>query len=205
MNTFSYVILFAIVILMVFSIGYSYWLHRKRMQAWRDVAERTGLSFNPGSSIFEKPVISGGFRGFNVVVDTFTRGTGKSRTTYTRIVFNLHAQSNLTLSLSGEGLFSKVGKSFGMQDIETGDAEIDERYVIKGQPEAEVVRLLSSIGLRQKLLTLRGLNVEVKGQQVYYHKRGAEANPDALEALLDVLGDLAQAVERSSERVSLNE
>ena len=37
-----------------------------------------------------------------------------------------------------KGLFSDLGKLLGMQDIEVGDPEFDEAFIIKGNDESKV-------------------------------------------------------------------
>lgn len=184
-----------IVGVIVLAVGISYYRRQARQRAWSELAVRTGLTCEPGS-FFRPPYVTGVYRGHQLTLDTFTRGSGKSSTTYTRIVLFVNNQSNLYLALYEESIFSKIGKFFGAQDIQVGDEEIDRRFIIKGRPEDSVVRLLNSIGLRQKLLEARSLNLEVDGRELHFEKVGVELNVDYLQFLFDLLGDMAATVER---------
>jgi hypothetical protein len=168
---------------------------RKRVHAWEEFAVQLGLSFEPGGFL-RQPAISGSYRSHAVRLDTFTRGSGQHSTTYTRIVLSLANPSGMQMELGGENVFSKIGKALGGQDIETGDAELDGRYVIKGQPESAVLRVLMQINLRQRLIEARWLHVKLNGDTLRYERRGIESNPETLKLLFDLLADLADGVER---------
>jgi hypothetical protein len=167
-----------------------------RQQAWSELAARTGLTFEPGG-LFSPMRITGTYRGHPLTLDTFTRRSGKNSTTYTRIMLSVNNPSALTLAIYDENVLSKVGKALGMQDIQVGDDELDRRFTIKGQPEPVIAGLLTSIGLRQKLLEARSLHVDVKDRELHFEQRGAESNADHLQFLFDLLSDLAEAVDRA--------
>jgi len=188
---------FLIVISLLVLFGVIAYLRRQaRQQAWGELAARTGLTFESGG-LFSPMRVTGTYRGHSLTLDTFTRSTGKNSTTYTRIQMGANNPSALSLAIYDENVLSKVGKALGMQDIQTGDDELDRRFTIKGQPEPMIASLFTSIGLRQKLLQARSVHVEVRGQQVYWQQRGAESNADHLQFLFDLLGDLAEAVDRA--------
>jgi hypothetical protein len=48
-----------------------------------------------------------------------------------------------------KGLFSELGKLLGMQDIEVGDPEFDEAFIIKGNDEGRVQTLFADARLRE--------------------------------------------------------
>jgi len=188
---------FLLVIGLLVIFGAIAYLRRQaRQQAWGELAARTGLTFESGG-LFSPMRVTGTYRGHPLTLDTFTRSTGKNSTTYTRIQMGANNPSALSLAIYDENVLSKVGKALGMQDIQTGDDELDRRFTIKGQPEPMIASLFTSIGLRQKLLQARSVHVEVRGQQVYWQQRGAESNADHLQFLFDLLGDLAEAVDRA--------
>lgn len=167
-----------------------------RRRAWTQVAERANLFFEPGNMFGSGLSVRGVYQGRELTLDSFTRRTGKNSTTYTRIVLLLREPAGLEMTLNTEGLFSRVGKLLGMQDIQTGDEALDQRYIIKGQPQNLVMSVLQSFDLRQRLLEAPSLYIQVKGQQVYYEKRGFDHNENNLIALFDLMTSLAGGVER---------
>jgi hypothetical protein len=185
-----------IVAVIALSLGWTYSRRQARLKAWRELAERMGLTWEPGSLLGHPPYVKGKYRGHELTLDTFRRGSGRNSTTYTRIILFVNNQSNLYLTLYEESVFSKIGKLFGAQDIQVGDEEIDRRFMIKGQPEDSVTRLLTPISLRQKLLEARSVNLEVDGRELHFEKKGEESDVNYLQFLFDLLSDLAEAVER---------
>ena len=190
-------ILLLIFVFIILSIAIAYFVLAARRQAWSQLADRAGLTFEPGNFFGSGLSVSGVYLGHQLTLSTFTRSSGKSSTTYTRVVLFMNQQANLDLSLYTEGVFSKVGKMLGMQDIQTGDEALDQRYVIKGQPENLVVSILQSYDLHQKLVEAPSLNIQVKGQEIVYEKRGVEQNENNLIALFDLLTSLSNAIERA--------
>jgi hypothetical protein len=58
------------------------------------------------------------------------------------------------LKLERQGALSGLGALLGMQDIRTGDATFDDRFVVKGMPEASVRAALTPF-VRQTLIALQ--------------------------------------------------
>jgi hypothetical protein len=179
------------------AVGVGYYSRQAQQKAWGELAARTGLTFEAGGFFGPAPRVSGTYRGHALTLDTFTRGSGKSRTTYTRIVLFVNNAANIYLALYQEGVFSKIGKFFGMQDIQIGDEEIDRRFIIKSKPESFAAGLFTSISLRQQVLQTRTLNVEVDGRELTFEQVGVLKDVDYLKFLFDLLSDVAERVERA--------
>jgi hypothetical protein len=177
-------------------LGVSYFILKERRRAWDELASQTGLSFEPGSFWGRTMSLTGTFRGRPLKLDTFRVQMGRNSVLFTRIRVKIENRNGVRLSLRKEGLGSKLGKLLGASDIQTGDDELDRRYMIKGQPQDFVVRLLSIVNLRQKILasSINAINVDEAG--VSYEKRGFQANLEGLLAMFGLLSDLADAVER---------
>jgi hypothetical protein len=85
---------------------------------------------------------------WEIALDTYSTGT-EATTTHTRMRAPFVNKDGLYFSISREGLFSSIGKFFGMQDIQIGDANFDDRFVIKGNNEEKIRRLLNEPRLKQ--------------------------------------------------------
>ena len=83
-----------------------------------------------------------------VTLDTYTVSTGKSSITYTRMRSPYVNPDGFRFTIYRRGLFSDVGKWMGMQDVEIGDAQFDEEFIIKGNDEAKLRRLFANARLR---------------------------------------------------------
>ena len=189
------VLFFAGIFALVF--GALYFTRQAQQKAWGELAARTGLTFEPGGFFGPVPRVTGAYRSHSLTLDTFTRGSGKHRHTYTRIVLFVNNQANVYLALYQEGVFSKIGKFFGMQDIQVGDEEVDRKFIIKSKPENYAASLFTSISLRDQLLKTRTLNVEVDGRELTFEQMGLLTDVEYLKFLFDLLCQLAERVEQA--------
>ena len=169
-----------------------------QLWAWNDLAVRTGLVCDSGKYLWSPIRVTGLYRGHSLILDTFTRGSGKNSRTYTRAVLSVNNPVPLQLVLSEEKVFDKMGKWMGVQDIQVGDETLDRRYKIKGQPEAEIVRLLASWEVRRKLLEVSSLKIEIEAGEVRAEKHGTEKKVEELEKAFELLSGIAEEVERIS-------
>lgn len=193
---FIYIPILLVAVSLIAILIISYFTLVGRGKAWADLAERTGLTYEPGKFLGYGRAVSGVYQRHQIKLDTFTRGAGKSSKTYTRIVALLNQPTHLSLTIYQEGMFSKIGKALGMKELHIGDDEIDRRFIIQGQPESDVLRALTSLGMRQRLLEAPNMHLEVKGQEIRYEKQGFETDPNTLIAVLDLMCALGDAVDR---------
>ncbi len=195
---FAMALPFILVILAIVVVGaIAYFSHKAHAQAWSELAARTGLTCEIGRYPWSPPRVTGIYRGHQLDLSTFVRRHGKNSTTYTRITMDVHNPTGLHLQIGSEGILGKVSKALGGQDIQTGDQELDQKFIIKGQPESVIASLLTAGSLRQMLLATRSLHVKVEGTSLYFEKVGAEKNLEHLQSLFDLFSELAQAVERA--------
>lgn len=181
-----------------------YFQRQAQVQAWDELAMRTGLECDRGK-FFWKPVrVTGNYHGRALVLDTFQRRSGKSSRTYTRVVLSVKNSSELHLTLFEGGILGKIEEWMGYSDIQVGNGEIDRRYRIRGHPEAEVVRVLGSQNVQQKLLPVTSVKIELGEGNVYSEKYGViyaeiyglEQNMGKLMSVFELLSGIAEEVER---------
>jgi hypothetical protein len=86
---------------------------------------------------------------------------------YSRVVTHLHKPGVPTLKLTSESWGSEIGKKLGMQDIQIGSSEFDDRFMIKGNNEVFAINLLT-YRVQDKLLALRKFTptVALEGDQL---------------------------------------
>ena len=189
------ILFFGGIVALVF--GTVYFSRQAQQRAWGELAAHTGLTFEPGRFFGPGPHVTGTYRSRPLTLDTFTRGSGKHRPTYTRIVLFMDNPANVYLALYQESVFSKIGKFFGMQDLQIGDEEVDRRFIIKSKPENFAASLFTSISLRQQFLQARVLNVEVDGRELTFEQVGVLTDAEYLKFLFDLLSEVAARVERA--------
>lgn len=202
MDTLMWIVVL-IAVLVVIGVPVFLVMHLQRrahIRAWSELAARLGLECDPGKYWGAPVVVRGDYQGHALTLDTFTRssgsGKGTGQTTYTRIVLAVSNPTGLRLELSKEGLLEKVGKRLGAQDIQTGDAALDQRFVIKGEPEEAVRRVLTSEALRGPLIAASSMDLRVEGSEIRFQKPGVERDNERLRGLFDLLSALAREIER---------
>jgi hypothetical protein len=74
----------------------------------------------------------------------------------------------LRFTVYRKGLFSELGKLLGMQDIEVGDPEFDEAFIVKGTDESRVRELFSDPEVRSLMLAQPQIRLEVKDSEGWF-------------------------------------
>ena len=151
--------------------------HSKKVgETWSAVARDLHLLYDPGGA-FRGRSLSGRHRENDILVDTFTRSSGKSSTTYTRYRVRYPRPLGLGLKLAREGFFSGVSKVFGAQDIQIGDATFDQGVMVKGDDPARVVRFLTlarRARIQRALMSFSGL--KIGDEEIYWERTGVESS-----------------------------
>ncbi len=122
--------------------------------------------------------IDGGFWGrdalvyqhgeWTVVLDTYTVRSNNSSTTYTRMRAPFVNKDGLYFKIYREGLFSSVGKFFGMQDFEIGDSFFDEQFVIKGNHLDQIRLLLADEPLKELIRRQTRILLEIRDDEGWF-------------------------------------
>jgi hypothetical protein len=71
-------------------------------------------------------------------------------------------------SIYRKSIFSDMGKLLGMQDIEVGDHEFDEAFIIKGNDEGKVCDLFANPRIRQMIQDQPKIRLEVKDSEGWF-------------------------------------
>ena len=163
-------ILFVGIAIIMVAVGISQ--SKRSAEAWSGTAQTLGLSFDSGGT-FRKRIISGKYRDNHVIIDTFSRSSGKSSTTYTRYRIRYPRPLGLGLRLTREGFFTGVSKAFGAQDIQLGDAVFDQAVLIKGNDPQAVARFLT-LARRSRIhrALLSFSRLKISDDEIYWEHTG---------------------------------
>jgi len=174
----------------------SYQQRQSTVRAWDDFAMRTGLTLHKGS-FFTTPSLSGDYRQRPVRVYLFSRGSSRSRTTYTGIDLTVNNTTGSTLGLSPSSAVGDFfGKLFSTQDVQTGNLEFDARFTVKSQPPDFAVAAFDDSMVRMGLMEVDGyFHISLQGSSMVYTERGRLRDSTRLEKLVNTLSDLADRVE----------
>jgi hypothetical protein len=103
------------------------------------------------------------------------------------------------LRLVKQGIDIGILRHVGIRDIEIGDPEFDRQFLIKSEPEPFAVALFYRRDmLRYDLLKMPVLwqLVQLRGYELTYTQYGVQRDVRKLHFLLNLLCDLAEAVEQ---------
>jgi hypothetical protein len=154
------------------------WFSPGKDEVWRELCEEIGAEFVAGG-MWKGNKVQAHVGPWTVTLDTFTVHTEHSSVTYTRIRAPYVNPDGFRFTIYRKGFFSDLGKLLGMQDIEVGDPEFDEAFIIKGNDEPRVVILFSDPEIRRLIGAQPKIKLEVKDSEGLFGPRFPE-NVDEL-------------------------
>jgi hypothetical protein len=135
-----------------------------REQVWRQLAQEIGATYADGG-FWRGDKVEAKVKAWTVTLDTYTVSTGKSSATFTRMRAPYVNPDGFRFKIYRKGLFSALAKKLGMQDIEVGEREFDDAFIVQGNEASKVLSLLAAPRLRQMMLAMPGFYLEVKDSE----------------------------------------
>lgn len=133
-------------------------------EVWSQFAKEIEAEYVSKGALKKKKIIAK-FENWDITIDTYTQSSGKSSTTYTRIRAPYINKEDFRFKIYRSGFFSKIGKTFGMQDILIGHPEFDEGFIIKGNDEEKVKELFSNDKIRELISAQNRIHFEIKDDE----------------------------------------
>ena len=116
-----------------------------------------------------------------VTLDSYTVSTGKSTMTITRMRAPYVNPDGFRFTVYRKSIFSGIAKWFGMQDINVGDPSFDDEFIIQGNDEARVRRLLAVPRLRYLIRLQPNIHFSVRHEgDSFWSTRNFPPNVDEL-------------------------
>ncbi|MEM6725627.1 MAG: hypothetical protein AAF598_16415 [Bacteroidota bacterium] len=208
--------LLAITLPIGFGVGVFYLVVRlsqvnleKIQQQFSHLSDSMGLEYSESDGklgLFKKfPALQGTLNGKTFYLFMYTSGSGKQQKTYSSFRLQTSNPAGYTLKLTKEGFFSKVGKRFGMQDIQVGDAQFDPLYIIKGSDVYFAQSVLNET-VREQMTIASNIfkgTLKVQGDMIEYTELGM-INSRQRREVFEQLISIAQALSESIEQFSNN-
>ena len=164
-------------------------------EAWRRLGEEAGAEFVEGG-FWKGSRVQAHVGPWTVTLDIHT---GHAHFTYTRMRAPYVNPEGFRFTVYRKGLFSELGKLLGMQDIEVGDPEFDEAFVVKGTDEFKVRDLFAAPEVRSLMMAQPQIRLEVKDSEgwfgpsfpedvdeLHFRAHGVIKEVDRLKALFDL-------------------
>src|SRR3954453_18156277 len=143
------------------------WFGPSKDEAWRRLGEEIDAEFIDGG-FWKGSKLQAHVGPWTVTLDTHTVTTGHAHFTYTRMRAPFVNPEGLRFTVYRKGLFSELGKLLGMQDIEVGDPEFDEAFIVKGTDESKVRELFADPEVRSLMLAQPQIRLEVKDSEGWF-------------------------------------
>jgi hypothetical protein len=174
------------------------WFGPGKDEIWRRLSQEIGADFVDGG-FWKGHKVQSAVGPWTVTLDTYTVSTGHSHITYTRLRAPYVNPEGFRFTVYRKGLFSGLGKLLGMQDIEVGDTEFDEAFIVKGNDESRVQELFGDPRVRALVQTQPQIRLKVKDSEgwfgpsfpegvdeLYFEVVGVIKDVDRLKALFDL-------------------
>ena len=187
---FGILALFVVIALAVHSSG-------KWKGTLSSVAARYDLQMTNGG-LLRADSVHGALDGVPITVDSFSRGSGDSRTTYSRI--RMTPRMTEGLGLKREGAF--LGQLFKGEDLVIGDPLFDGQVIVRGPQRA--VRALLNQPTRDAVAQSVTNGVAIENGAITWTKRG-HASLEALCGAIDDMRALAQRLSQPADAAALAE
>ncbi|MDP6154952.1 MAG: DUF3137 domain-containing protein [Candidatus Thermoplasmatota archaeon] len=158
-------------------------------EVWGKLSSEMGGEFIDGGFWKGDKVIAR-VKDWIVTMDTYTVSTGKSSTTYTRIRAPYVNKDNFRFTIYRENVFGKIGKLFGMQDIQVGYPEFDKRYIIKGNIDYKVQMLFANPRIRELILFQPNIHFQIKDDDGWFGTSFPEGVDELYFQVVGVIKDI---------------
>jgi hypothetical protein len=131
-------------------------------EIWERLAREVGGDFTKGG--FARPArVDVRVGEWTITLDTFSiRGA-----VCTRMRAPYVNPDGFRFTVYRHGPFSDLGKLLGMQDLAIGDAEFDQRFIVKSNDEAKVRRLLND-RIRAAIMAQPSMFLEVRDDEGWF-------------------------------------
>ena len=136
-------------------------------EIWSQISRDIGGEFIDGG-FWKKDVLVYQHGEWTILLDTYTVSNGKSSTTYTRMRAPFVNKDGTYFKVYREGFFSAIGKFFGMQDIEIGDAYFDDQFIIKGNNPGTLKELFADQRIKDLIHLQPRIEFEIKNDDGWF-------------------------------------
>ena len=141
--------------------------------AWTEFAKEIGGTYYSRGA-FRRGYVSYHYKNWEIILDSYTVSDGETSTTYTRMRALFNNPFGFYFKIFRRNIFTRIGKLFGMKDIEIGDPDFDRDFIIKGNDRGKVGALLADFRLKKIMNQLGRVKLYIEKGKGYRGKRYPE-------------------------------
>ena len=162
-----------------------------KKEIWRQLSDEMRATFVDGGA-WKADRVEARHGQWTVTLDTYTVSTGKTVVVFTRMRAPYVNPDGFRFTIYRRGLFTGIGKLFGMQDFEVGDEAFDHDFVIKGTDEGRLRQLFANPKLRELISNQKDIHFSVKDDEGWFGPKF----PDGVDELAFVVTGVIKDVDR---------
>ncbi|HZS04759.1 MAG TPA: DUF3137 domain-containing protein [Blastocatellia bacterium] len=156
---------------------------------WQQLASEIGARFIPGGSQGGRVCAQVG--GWEVTFDVHDTG-GLHGLTLTRLRAPYVNPDGFHFAVYRGNIFTRLGTYFGLQDVEIGDPDFDDAFVIKASDEAKARALFGDARIRHLIRQQPDIRLEVRDDEGWF----GDAFPDGVDELSCQIVGVVTDIER---------
>ena len=160
-------------------------------EVWSQLSKELEIEFVEGGFWRGNKVVAK-VREWSITLDTYAVSTGKHTTVYTRMRAPFINKDGFRFKISRKGIFSGLGKLFGMEDIEVGFPQFDEDFIIQGNNPVKLQDLFANSKIRELVEVQPNILFQVKDDEGWF---GAEF-PEGVDELYFQVPGVIKDLER---------
>ena len=162
---------------------------QKRDAAWAQLASEIGAEFIKGG-FMRASKVQARIKDWNVTLDIHSVPSGDSIDTYTRIRAPFENKDGYQFTVARKGLVSKLDKALGAKDIETGDAEFNKDFYIRGKDESKVRAVFANLRIRQLIEGQESIRLGIKNNELLFETQGVIKDVERLKSLFELFREM---------------
>jgi len=142
-------------------------------EIWRQLCNQIGGDFVEGG-IWKGSKVQVHHKQWTITLDTYTESDGEHSSTCTRMRAPYVNRDGFRFTIYRKGLFSGFGKMLGMQDVEIGEGEFDDAFIIKGNDETKLRRMFGERNIRRMIERQPDFYLDVRDDDGWFKGRFPE-------------------------------
>ncbi len=144
------------------------WFGPSKDEVWRQLSQEIGAEFVEGGFWASTDSKVQAHVGPWIVTLDVGRSDEDGKSLVTRLRAPYVNPEGFRFTIYRKGFFSDLGKLLGMQDLEVGDSDFDEAFIIKGNDESKVRALFTNPKIRQTIQAQPQIRLAVKDSEGWF-------------------------------------
>jgi len=142
-------------------------------EIWRQLCDQIGGDFVQGG-FWKGSKVQVQHKQWTITLDTYTDSDGETSSTYTRMRAPYVNKDGFRFTIYRKGFFSDLGKLLGMQDVEIGEPEFDDAFIIKGDDETKLRKMFADGKIRRLIERQPKIYLTVRDDEGWFKVRFPE-------------------------------